>query len=344
MQEVPLLLATPDKFRGTLRGPEAAAAMAAGARAAGWDAEEVAVSDGGEGFLDCFAGRGRLRTTSVQDALGRPVAAEWLLLDGGRTAVVETARAIGLQLVGGAEGNDPLAASSAGAGQLLAAAVGDGARRVLVGLGGSATTDGGAGAVAATGGGTRLIGAEVVVACDVTTRFVDAARTFAPQKGASPAQVALLERRLQRMAQELEALGGVDVRALAGAGAAGGLAGALAAMGASLVPGFDVVADALDLAERVAGADLVVTGEGYLDEQSFSGKAVGGVVALAGAAGVPVVAVVGDADPDVETPPGVEVVSLVERFGRDRAMQDTAACLRDVVGILLAERGGDAPD
>ena len=344
MQLVPRLLASPDKFRSTLDGPAAAAAIAAAGRAAGWEVEEVPVSDGGEGFLDCFVGRGQVRTTSVHDALGRPVRAEWMLLEGGRTAVVETARAIGLAQVGGPEGNDPLGASSAGAGQLLAAAVGEGARRLLVGLGGSATTDGGAGALAALGGGARLVGIEVVVACDVTTRFVDAARTFAPQKGATPAQVALLERRLQRMAQELEAIGGIDVRDLPGAGAAGGLAGALAAVGASLVPGFDVVADALDLAERVAAADLVVTGEGLLDEQSFSGKAVGGVAALAAAAGVPVVAVVGDADPDVEVPPDVEVVSLVGRAGPRRAKEDAAACLEEAVAFLLAHRPGGAPD
>ena len=344
MQPVPRLLASPDKFRSTLDGPAAAAAIAAGGRAAGWEVEEVPVSDGGEGFLDCFAGRGRLRTAAVPDALGRPVRAQWLLLDGGRTAVVETAKAVGLSLVGGADGNDPLNASSAGAGQLLGAAVAEGVRRLLVGVGGSATTDGGAGAIAALGGGARLVGVEVLVACDVTTRFVDAARTFAPQKGASPAQVALLERRLQRMAQELEAIGGVDVRDLPGAGAAGGLAGGLAAIGASLVPGFDVVADALDLADRVAAADLVVTGEGLLDEQSFSGKAVGGVAALATAADVPVVAVVGDADPDVEVPPGVEVISLVARFGARRAREEAAACLTEAVAFLLADRAGGAPD
>ena len=264
-------------------------------------------------------------------------------LEGGRTAVVETARAIGLSLAGGKGGNDPLGASSAGAGQLVAAAVAEGARRLLVGLGGSATTDGGAGAIAALGRGARLAGVEVIVACDVTTRFLDAARTFAPQKGATPAQVALLERRLQRMAQELELIGGRDVRLLPGAGAAGGLAGGLAALGASLVPGFEVVAEALDLVERVAAADLVVTGEGLLDEQSFSGKAVGGVVGLAGEAGVPVAVVVGDVDPDVETPPGVEVVSLVSRAGRDRANEDAAGCLEEAVASLLADRRRAAP-
>src|SRR5206468_8039844 len=124
----------------------------------------------------------------------------------------------------------------------------------------------------------RLRGVELVVACDVTTTFVDAAEVFAPQKGASPAQVALLTRRLERLAQVYEAQFGVDVRAIPGSGAAGGLAGGLAALGATLVPGFDVVADALSLTERLDDVELVVTGEGFLDAQSFAGKAVGGVV------------------------------------------------------------------
>ncbi len=338
MQPVPRLLASPDKFRGTLDGPAAAAAIGAAGRAAGWEVEELPVSDGGEGFLDCFARRGRTRTTSVQDALGRPVAASWLLLEGGRTAVIETARAIGLAHVGGPSGNDPLAASSTGAGQLLAAAVSEGARRLLVGLGGSATTDGGAGALAVLTKAGRLAGVELVVACDVTTRFLDAARTFAPQKGATAAQAALLERRLQRMAAELEAVAGFDVSDLPGSGAAGGLAGALAALGATLVPGFDVVAEALDLGERVAAADLVVTGEGLLDDQSFAGKAVGGVAGLAAAAAVPVVAVVGDVEPGVEVPAGIEVVSLVSLVGERRARDDPAASLTEAVALLLADR------
>ncbi|HEV8115192.1 MAG TPA: glycerate kinase, partial [Acidimicrobiales bacterium] len=166
----------------------------------------------------------------------------------------------------------------------------------------------------------------------------DAARTFAPQKGATAAQVALLERRLQRMAAELEAVAGFDVANLPGSGAAGGLAGALAALGATLVPGFDVVAEALDLAERVAAADLVVTGEGLLDDQSFAGKAVGGMVGLASAAGVPVVAVVGDVEPGTEVPPGVEVVSLVSLVGERRAREDAAASLTEAVALLLADR------
>ncbi len=195
--------------------------------------------------------------------------------------------ASGLELVGGAEGNDPISASTTGTGELISAAVDLGATRVLVGVGGSATTDGGFGALRALYPPQRLRGVELLVACDVRTRFVDAARIFAPQKGASPAQVTLLERRLERLAQVYLEEHGVDVRELEGSGAAGGLAGGLAAVGAELVPGFELVADEVGLAERIEGADLVVTGEGFLDEQSFDGKVVGGVAELAAEVDVP---------------------------------------------------------
>jgi glycerate kinase len=165
----------------------------------------------------------------------------------------------------------------------------------------------------------------------VRTTYVDAARVFAPQKGATPAQVELLHRRLERLAQVYEESYGIDVRDVPGSGAAGGLAGGLAAVGATLVPGFDVVADELDLHDTLERADLVVTGEGFLDEQSFAGKVVGGVAELAADAGVPVLAVVGEVLPDVTLPAGVTVVSLVERFGEERARSDTAACVEDAV-------------
>ena len=180
----------------------------------------------------------------------------------------------------------------------------------------------------------RLKRAELVVACDVRTRFVDAAEVFAPQKGATPAQVRLLTRRLERLAQVYAEEHGVDVLDLDGAGAAGGLAGGLAAAyGASLVPGVELVADELGLAEHVRHADLVVTGEGFLDEQSFEGKVVGGVIDLASRHGVPVVAVVGEVLDGVD--PGIPFVSLVERFGRAQAMRDTEACVEVAVDELL---------
>ena len=176
----------------------------------------------------------------------------------------------------------------------------------------------------------------MVVACDVTTTFVGAATEFAAQKGATAKQVGLLERRLTRLAETYLADYGVDILDLPGGGAAGGLAGGLAAVGAKLVPGFDVVADHLLLEDRIEGADLVVTGEGFLDAQSFQGKAVGGVVELAAAAGVAAVVVVGEADSTVSVPAGVPVVSLVDSVGRERAIRETAVVVEEVVTRLLA--------
>jgi len=296
------------------------------------------MADGGEGILDALGGRPR--RTSVQGPLGEPVVAEWQVED--RVAVVEMARASGLELAGGPTRNDPVAATTTGTGQLIAAAVSAGARQVIVGVGGSATTDGGLGALRALEPHARLAKVDVVVACDVTTTFVEAAEEFAPQKGASPAQVALLRRRLERLAQVYEDEHGVDVRRLPGSGAAGGLAGGLAALGATLVPGFELVAEAVGLADEIERAELVVTGEGFLDEQSFRGKVVGGVAELSAQAHVPVLAVVGEVvDRELEAlggdgHGGLAVVSLVERHGRDRATTLTLECIEDEVASYLA--------
>jgi glycerate kinase len=187
----------------------------------------------------------------------------------------------------------------------------------------------------------RLTKVELVVACDVTTTFVDAAEDFAPQMGASPAQVALLRRRLERLAQLYDNEYGVDVRQLPGSGAAGGLAGGLAALGATLVPGFDLVAEAVGLADEIDRAELVVTGEGFLDEQSFRGKVVGEVAELAARANVPVLAVVGEVvDANLKELGGeshhdVSVISLVERCGRERAMGRTLECVEEEVARYL---------
>ncbi|MGH9125550.1 MAG: glycerate kinase family protein [Acidimicrobiales bacterium] len=330
---MPSLVAAPDKFRGTATARQVAEAVAAATEAAGWHCDQVPVADGGEGLLEVM--RGRWRTSEVLDPLGRPVNAQWRL--DGTSAVVETARASGLALVGGSKGNDPVAASTAGTGQLIAAAVKEGARQVIIGVGGSATTDGGLGAVRALEPHSRLAGVELVVACDVQTRFLDAAGVFGPQKGATPTQVEFLARRLEGLATMYQHDFGVDVRSLAGAGAAGGLAGGLAALGASLVPGFEVVADTLDLAEKIEGADLVVTGEGLVDEQSFNGKAVGGVVALAAEIGVPVLVIAGDIDRDRAGELPVPCVSLVETFGRSRAVDDPLSCIREVLANRLTK-------
>ncbi|HEV3351812.1 MAG TPA: glycerate kinase [Acidimicrobiales bacterium] len=332
------VLAAPDKFRGTATAQAVADAVARAATGAGWECDEAPIADGGEGTLEALGGR--VRRARVRGPLGAPVEAEWRMRDEG--AVVEMARASGLTLAGGAEGNDPVQATTYGTGELIATALDEGARRVIVAVGGSATTDGGLGCLTALGP-RRLRGVDVTVACDVQITFLDAAEVFAPQKGATPAQVALLRRRLERLAQVYERDYGVDVRAIPGSGAAGGLAGGLAALGAALVPGFDVVADALSLAERMQDVDLVVTGEGFLDAQSFDGKAVGGVVELAADAAVAVLVVAGDIYVD-ELPPGaldnLQVVSLVQRFGAQKAREDVTACVEEVVAEALRTRAG----
>jgi glycerate 2-kinase len=329
------VVAAPDKLRGTASARDVAAALGRAAAVAGWECDEMPLADGGEGTLEVLGGPNR--STSVTGPLGDPVQADWRL--DRATAVIEMARASGLALVGGPDLNDPVAASTVGTGELIGVAVDSGARRVLLGLGGSATTDGGLGALRALYPLHRLGGLELVALCDVRTRFVDAAEVFAPQKGASPAQVELLRRRLDRLADVYLSDYGVDVRDLTGAGAAGGLAGGLAVAGAALVPGFDAVADEVDLPDAVEGADLVITAEGFLDQQSFEGKVVGGVVGLAAPLGVPCVAIVGEVVENLE-PPGkdFEIVSLVEQFGRERAHADTLACIEKVAGDVLAGR------
>lgn len=325
------LVAAPDKFRGTASAAAVAAAVARAASTAGWTYDAVPVADGGEGTLEVLGGSNR--TALVTGPLGDPVTAAWRC--DGSEAVLEMALASGLGLVGGAEGNDAMAASTSGTGELVAAALDAGCRRIVLGVGGSASTDGGLGAVRALEPLGRLRGVELVVACDVRTTFVEAATVFAPQKGASPAQVELLRRRLERLAQLYGEAYGVDVRSLPGSGAAGGLAGGLAAVGARLVPGFEVVADEVDLPGRLEPADLVVTGEGFLDEASFAGKAVGGVAELGCGAGVAVLVVAGEILDGVAVPAGVDTVSLVERFGRRRAMEDTLTCVEEAVSARL---------
>jgi glycerate kinase len=319
------VLAATDKFRGTATGAEAAAAICRGVVRAGGTATALPLADGGEGTLEVLGGGNR--TTMVMGPLGDPVEASWRL--NRRTAIIEMARASGLALVGGPDGNDPIAAATHGTGELIAAALDAGARRILVGMGGSATTDGGLGAIRAVFTPGRLRGLELIAACDVRTHFVDAAEVFAPQKGATPAQVQLLKRRLVRLAQVYVDDYGVDVLDIEGGGAAGGLAGGLAVLGARLVSGFDVIADELRLDDRIAEVDLVITGEGFVDAQSFEGKVVGGVAALAAEAGVPVLAIAGEVFDEAESK--VATVSLVERFGRDRALTDPAGCIEEAV-------------
>ena len=316
------VVAAVDKFRGTATAGEVAAAIARGVVKAGGTCVEFPVADGGEGTLDALGGPNR--TTTVSSPLGDPVEAGWRMR--GRTAIIEMARASGLGLVGGADGNDAMAATTYGTGELISAALDAGAKRIIVGLGGSATTDGGLGAQRAVYPLHRLRGVELLVACDVRTTFCDAAEVFGPQKGASTAEVKLLRRRLERLAQVYREQFNVDVEHIEGSGAAGGLAGGLVAVGGQLVPGFELIADELELADAIDGVDLVITGEGFLDAQSFEGKVVGGVAELAQRARVPVIAIVGQADAD-EVAGRIAYVSLVEKFGDDAAFTKTAACI-----------------
>ena len=265
------VLAACDKFKGTLTAAQACAAVGAACWDLGIECTEMPMADGGEGTLEIFGGPNR--STVVAGPLGDPVRAEWRLSGG--TAVIEMARASGLALVGGAEKNDPIAASTKGTGQLIDEALTLGAKRIIVCLGGSATTDGGLGAVRAIGTPARLKAVEFLVACDVETYFAEAADVFAPQKGASPAQVRLLRGRLEQLAGTYEREFGVSVAALEGSGAAGGLAGGLAALGATLLPGFQMVAEETGFDEAVRTHDLLITGEGMLDDTSYDGKVVG---------------------------------------------------------------------
>jgi glycerate kinase len=323
------LLVAVDKYRGTATAAQAASAIARGARRYACTTDEAPLADGGEGLLAALGGANR--RTVVSGPLGDPVDAPWRYLRS--MAVIEMARASGLELVGGAEGNDPIAASTYGTGELIVAALDAGAERIVVGLGGSATTDGGLGALRAIGPVARLRRVELVVACDVRTQFLDAARVFGPQKGASPAQVELLSRRLERLAEIYASEYGVDVRSLERAGAAGGLAGGLAVIGAELVSGFELVAEELQLAERIADADAVVTGEGFLDPESFDGKVVGGVAALAARARKPVIAVVGEALEGFHPP--IPYCALVEHVGREQAFADPLGAIEEVAAHAI---------
>jgi glycerate 2-kinase len=311
------LLAAPDKFRGTLTASEAAAAIAAGAERAGWTAAELPLADGGEGTLEVLGGGNR--RTVVTGPLGEPVEAAWQLTRDG--ALIEAARACGLTLAGGRERNDPLRATSRGVGELIAAAIAEGATQIVVTVGGVASTDGGAGATEAVPHPLRV---PLEVACDVDARFLEAAEVFAPQKGATPEQVQILRERLAKLV----------VPDLPGSGAAGGLAGGLAAIGARLLPGFDLVAGRVGLEEQLADADLVITGEGLLDATSFTGKVVGRVLERAHTAGKETLVIAGDVAP--ATP--IDALSLVERYGPERALAEPAECLAELVATTLADR------
>ena len=318
-------LASPASCKGVLSAVEAAMALSAGMRMAGLDAEELPVADGGEGTAEVLAAAhgGEWRTVAVGDPLGRVVAAGYLVLEDG-TAVVEAAEAIGLRRVGEEE-RDPMRATSRGLGELLLAAAAAASGPILVCLGDSATVDGGAGLRAAVGDG--LAGRELVGLCDVRNRLLGergAARAFGPQKGASPQEVEELEARLAAM-EELRPYAEVP-----GAGAAGGLGAAIAALGGELVSGAELVLERVGFRGWVRGGDLVVTGEGQVDRSSSEGKAVGEVVRVCAEEGVRCVVFGGQV---AEALNGVEMYAL--SGDPRRAAEDLVELGEKLGGALL---------
>jgi glycerate 2-kinase len=336
----PRVLVAPDAFKGTLTAAEAAEAMAAGVRDAlpGADVRLLPLADGGDGSVDALVRSGYARrTVTARGPTGRP--ADAAVAVRGSTVVVELANACGIALLGDGP-LAPMTSTTEGLGDAILAALDDGVRDLVICLGGSASTDGGAGLLCALGariadaqgrplrpdGGhlgevaaldlagldARLAGVRVTVATDVTSPLLGpdgAAAVFAPQKGASPEEVALLESGLRQWSTVLARSTGIHTAHIPGAGAAGGTAAAaIAALGASVVSGADVIQQALDLAGAIAASDLVLAGEGRLDEQSLLGKGTGSVARAAAAAGVPVLAVCGRIDLEDDQLRGLGIV------------------------------------
>lgn len=372
------IIVAPQEFKGSLTAIEAARAIASGVRAAlpGAEIVEVPMSDGGPGLVDAMlaARSGERIETDVHDPLMRPIRAVWALLSGDepRTAAIEMAAASGLVLLQPTE-RDPLVASTYGTGELIRAALDCGCERIIAGVGGSATVDAGAGAMQALGarlldaagndlahGGAsltrldridlsardaRLAQTEIRVAADVTNTLcgpAGAAAMFGPQKGASPPDVQSLEAALQHFAAVVQRDVGVDVLALSGGGAAGGLAAGLAALaGATIESGFDVVAAAVGLEATIAAADIVITGEGRVDAQTAYGKTAGGVAALARKHVKRVVVIAGSIDATYDASRGAfDIVESILQPGMsaEDAMRDAsrllAAAAKRVAGTL----------
>jgi glycerate kinase len=302
----------PDKFKGTFSAAEVAAAIAAGLREAGREAEELPIADGGDGTAAALGARPV--AARARDPFGREVDAELGLLPDGETAVVEAAAATGLWRLDEEE-RDPWAASSAGTGDLVAQAIKAGARHVIVGCGGTATVDGGAGMLSALGAVPS--GVRFTAVCDVRTPWEEAAAAFGPQKGADPATVGRLRRRLAARARSMSR----DPRGVPMTGCGGGISGALwSELGAELAPGPSYVLDALGFDDLMRRAAFVVTGEGRLDQSTLAGKAVAEVATRCRQAGVWCHAVVGQNELDLF---GTRVLDLasVHEAGDPRAMR-----------------------
>jgi glycerate 2-kinase len=320
------VLVAPDSFKGTMSAAEVAAAIGRGLEAGGRPVDLCPIADGGEGTLDALlpALNGERRPATASDPLGSPLEASFGIGEGRRgqvLGIVETAAASGLGLVDPGD-RDPFAASTFGTGQLIMAAIEAGADIVYLGVGGSATTDGGAGAIRAIRERGGLGDVRIVVLCDVRTPFELAARVFGPQKGADDDAVHRLTRRLNDQARRMAR----DPRGVPMTGAAGGLSGGLwADFGADLVPGAQFVLDAVDFDRRMRSARAVVTGEGKLDQQSLAGKLVSEVATRARQAGVPCHAIVGTLELNTF---GVRVLDLQAVLAASTLRQISAAARR----------------
>jgi len=365
----------PDSFKESLSAGQVCEAIARGIRRVWPDAviDSIPMADGGEGTVEALiaATGGSIQRASVTGPTGEAVTAAWGMLgDAGKCAVLEMASASGLALVP-PDRRNPMLTTTYGTGELILAAIEAGASQILVGIGGSATTDGGAGAAQAIGarfynrtgelctrgltGGAladvaridmssrdpRITAADIRVACDVDNPLCGprgAAAIYSPQKGATPHQVEILDRNLAHLAELVQRDLGKDIREVPGAGAAGGLgAGLIAFFEAAIQPGIQIVIDAVRLAERIADADLIITGEGRIDRQSMMGKVIEGVGRSGKAAGVPVVALVGAVGQGAEaalevlesyhriTPPGTPIAEALARTAQ--ALEATTASL-----------------
>ena len=328
------VVVAPNALKGSLTAFEAASAIARGLRAADSSIEitSLPIADGGDGTSAVLraAGNGVIRETIVPDPLGRPVRASFGLLDEGRTAVLDVATASGIALLQSHE-QDPLLVSSRGTGKLLSTALDAGVETVILGVGGSATVDGGAGLLAALGVGlldetgtpiasggaglarlsrielsrvhSALARVKLRVACDVDSPLLGprgAAMSFGPQKGATPNAVLELEQNLDHFADVIERTTGREVRSVVSGGAAGGIAaGLFGVLGATLEPGIDLVLESVGFDQALLGADLVITAEGLLDQQSLQNKGPCGVARWAKRRRVPVIALVGGIEDDV---------------------------------------------
>lgn len=366
----------PDSFKGTLSSVEVCRVLrgCVELRLPGCEVRAIPVADGGEGSVDAFLAAlgGEKVHARVAGPFFEPVESFYGLTDGGKTAIVEMAACAGLPLAG--ERRDPVLTTTYGVGELIALAVEGGARKIILGLGGSATNDAGCGAAAALGvrffdrtgtpfvptGGTlgeveridvsaareRLRGVEITAMCDIDNPMYGengAAYVFAPQKGAGPEQVRVLDAGLRRLAGVMRRELGMDFAELPGAGAAGAMgAGVTAFLGASLQSGIESVLNAVDFDRAAADADLIFTGEGRLDSQSLRGKVVIGVARRAKRLGKRVIAIVGGAEGELEAAyaEGVTAVFTTNRLpeplsrSAPRAAENLAFTMDNILRLL----------